>query len=350
MKAVPYLSTLAAGLLAIATFCTTTQAQTQTNLRIIGQPLSTGLIQKNKEEVFFQQLAQDPELNISIDYKPVDVLGIKDTDQLRILKSGLFELVSLRVLRNSRDEPALVGLDLVGGSPDFGTAKKVMQAYEPYIDELLQKKFNAKVLGIWPFGSQIIFCKKPISGLTDMRGAKVRVIDQNLAKVMETLGATPVPMSFPEVHQALALGVVDCAVTDASSANSAGWPEVTTHQYPLGLQMSPNAYVINIKAWNKLNAQTQQQLQKKFKTLTEDIWDYSEELHNDAMACNTGSDSCRLGKKFTLTHVPVTESDIAQITSMLTEVSLPAWSEACDKVNKNCSEQWRNLVLPILEK
>lgn len=350
MKTTYHLSTLVAGILTFSLTSIAAPAQAQNSLRVIGQPLSTGLIQKNKEEVFFQQLAQDPDLGLAIDYKPVDVLGVKDTDQLRILKSGLFDLVSLRVLRNSRDEPALVGLDLVGGSPDFETAKKVMQAYEPYIDGLLQKKFDAKVLGIWPFGSQILFCKKPVSALADVRGAKVRVIDQNLAKVMETLGATPVPMSFPEVHQALALGVVDCAVTDASSANSAGWPEVTTHQYPLGFQMSPNAYVINLKAWNKLSPQTQEKLQEKFQALTADIWNYSEELHNDALACNTGADSCQLGKKFKLTNVPVSPADVTQLTEMLTSVSLPVWSEACDKVNKNCSDQWKSLVLPQLEK
>ena len=326
-----------------------TVAQAQTNLRVIGQPLSTGLIQKNKEEPFFKKLAEDPNLNLKIDYSPVDVLGVKDTDQLRILKSGLFDVVSLRVLRNSRDEPALVGLDLVGGSPDFPTAKRVMTAYEPYIDGLIQKKFNGKVLGVWPFGSQMLFCKKEVKGLDDVRGAKVRVIDQNLAKVMESLGATPVPMSFPEVHQALALGVVDCAVTDASSANSAGWPEVTTHQYPLGFQMSPNAYVINLKTWNKLDASTQEQLKKEFTALTEDIWQYSEELHNDAMACNTGSDQCKLGKKFQLTNVPVSDEDVTRLTKMLTEVSLPVWREACDKVNKDCSTQWENLVLPVLK-
>lgn len=222
--------------------------------RVVGQPIATGLIQKNKEQVFFEQLEEKSNGMFVADYKPIDTLGIKDTEQLRVLKAGLFDIISLRVLRNSRDEPALVGLDLVGAGPDFATARKVFDAYTPELDRLLQKKFNSRLLGAWPFGAQILFCKKPIENLDSLHGLKVRVIDQNLSKVMETLGATPVPMSFPEVHQALALGVVDCAVTDPSSANSAGWPEVTTHQMALGFQMSPNAYVITEKAWQRMSS------------------------------------------------------------------------------------------------
>ena len=88
-----------------------------------------------------------------------------------------------------------------------------------------------KLLGIWPFGPQILFCKKPITKLADLKGMKVRVYDQNLAKFIEIVGGTPVPVSFSETHQALSLGVVDCAITGPSSANSSDWPEVTTHQY-----------------------------------------------------------------------------------------------------------------------
>ncbi|MFK7889822.1 MAG: hypothetical protein AB8B63_03320 [Granulosicoccus sp.] len=44
----------------------------------------------------------------------MDVTGIKDTEQLRILKDGLFDIVSLRLRQVSRDEPTILGLDLVG--------------------------------------------------------------------------------------------------------------------------------------------------------------------------------------------------------------------------------------------
>ena len=44
------------------------------------------------------------------------------------MKAGLFDIVSLRVSQNSRDEPTLLGLDLVGAAPDYETARKVYNA------------------------------------------------------------------------------------------------------------------------------------------------------------------------------------------------------------------------------
>ena len=122
------------------------------NFKAIGQPLATGLIQKNKEQPFFENFAARTGLPIDVDYKPIDTLGIKDTEQLRVMKTGLFDLVSLRVSQNSRDEPTLLGLDLVGASPDYATGRKVSKAYFQTVDERLQKQFNVKLLGVWPFG------------------------------------------------------------------------------------------------------------------------------------------------------------------------------------------------------
>ncbi len=316
-------------------------AQSPMTFKVIGQPAATGLVQKNYEKPFFEHLAERTGLNIQADYKPVDQLGIKDTEQLRVMKAGLFDIVSLRVSQNSRDEPSLLGLDLVGAAPDYATARKVYEAYMPVLDKRLQQQFQVKLLGAWPFGPQILFCKKPVASLADLKGLKVRTYDQNLAKFMESVGATPVPLSFTEVHQSLSMGVVDCAITGPSSANSSGWPEVTTHQYALGVQMAVNAYAITLKAWNRLKPQEQVKLQAAFTKLSDDIWVYSEELTVDAMNCNAGKEPCKLGKKFKLIDSPLQEADKKVLTAAVARISVPTWAEICDKANKTCSADWK---------
>jgi TRAP-type C4-dicarboxylate transport system substrate-binding protein len=323
-------------------------AQDRIKFKAIGQPLATGLIQKNKEQPFFENFAQRTGLPIDVDYKPIDTLGVKDTEQLRVMKAGLFDIVSLRVSQNSRDEPTLLGLDLVGASPDYATGRKVSKAYFKTVDERLQKQFNVKLLGVWPFGPQILFCKKPIAKLADVKGMKVRVYDQNLAKFIEMVGGTPVPVSFADTHQSLSLGVVDCAITGPSSANSAGWPEVTTHQLPLGFQMALNGYAISTKAWNQLKPDQQVKLQAAFDKLTEEIWTYSEELFQDALNCNQGKDPCTTGKKFKLVNVPLQAADTELVRGAVSKVSLPTWAEVCDKSNPGCSKGWSAQVAPVL--
>ncbi|MFO1326134.1 MAG: TRAP transporter substrate-binding protein [Rubrivivax sp.] len=316
--------------------------------KIIGQPLATGLIQKNKEAPFFEKFAERTGLPIDADYKPIDTLGIKDTEQLRVMKAGLFDIVSLRVSQNSRDEPTLLGLDLVGAAPDYATGRKVWKAWQDTLDARLQQQFNVKLLGVWPFGPQILFCKKPITKLADVKGLKVRVYDQNLAKFIESVGGTPVPLSFADTHQSLSLGVVDCAVTGPSSANSAGWPEVTTHQLPLGFQMALNGYAISMKAWAALKPDQQAKLKTAFDGLIDDIWKYSEELFVDALNCNAGKDPCTTGKKFKLVSVPVTPADIELVRGAVGKISVPAWTEVCDKSNPGCSQKWMTQVAPVI--
>ncbi len=340
-------SAFAATAALVAAACAPAHAE-NLKLKAIGQPLATGLIQKNKEQPFFENFAARTGLPIDVDYKPKDTLGIKDTEQLRVMKTGLFDIVSLRVSQNSRDEPTLLGLDLVGASPDYVTGRKVAKAYFQTVDERLQKQFGVKLLGVWPFGPQILMCSKPIEKLADVKGLKVRVYDQNLAKFIESLGGTPVPLAFPDTHQSLSLGVVDCAITGPSSANSAGWPEVTTHQLPIGFQMALNGYAITLKAWGKLKPDQQVKLQAAFDTLGDDIWKYSEELFQDALNCNAGKDPCTTGKKFKLKDVAVSPADVQLVRSAVGKVSLPIWAEVCDKTNPACSQKWKATVGPIV--
>jgi TRAP-type transport system periplasmic protein len=337
------MSLLAAALVAA---CVALPAHAQEKLRFkaIGQPLATGLVQKNKEQPFFETLAEKTGLPIEVDYKPIDTLGVKDTEQLRMMKSGLFEIVSLRVSQNSRDEPMLLGLDLVGQNPDYATGRLSAKAWFDTLDARLQQQFQVKLLGIWPFGPQVLFCKKPIARLADVKGLKVRVYDQSLAKFISSLGGTPVALSFPETHQSLSLGVVDCAITGPSSANSAGWPEVSTHQLPIGFQVALNAYAITLKSWNQLKPDQQAKLKAAFDAQTEEVWKYSEELFKDAVNCNVGRDPCTTGKKFKLVDVPVTKADIDLVKAAVRDISLPAWAEVCDQSNPGCSQKWKATV------
>lgn len=323
-------------------------AQETMNWKMLGQPLATGNIQSQVEQPFFENFAERTGLPINVDYQPVDTTGIKDTEQLRIMKAGLFDLVSLRMAPNSRDAPSLTGLDLVGLNPGYEMARSVVDAYEPVLDEQLQERFNIKLLSVWPFGPQIIFCDAPISSLADLEGLKVRVYDQSLAQFVQSIGATPVPLSFPEVHQSLSLGAIDCAITGPSSANSAGWPEVTTHQLTLGMGTALNGYAISLTAWNQLDEEQQATLEASIDELSEEIWTYSEELYNDALNCNSGESSCSTGTAYDLVSVEPSEEDLALVREALINISLPTWSQICDQSSESCSADWKTAVGPLI--
>ena len=316
--------------------------------RAAGNLVATGLIQQTKEQPFFENFARNTGLPIDVDYKPMDVLGVKDADGLRVLKSGLFDVVTLRLAQVSRDEPFFLGPDIVGLSTDYEIARKVVDSYRDVFDKRLQERYNGKLLGIYPFGPQVVFCKVPITGLADLKGRKVRVYDQSLAKFIEKLGGIPVTISFGETQQALERGVTDCAITGPSSANSAGWPEVTSHFMPIGFQIALNAFALNLDKWNALTPDQKVKMTEAFKKFETEVWGYSKELFEDASRCNVGKEPCKTGKKFAMKDVPVKAADQKLIHDALTQVSLPTWSELCDKSYDKCSAIWKQVVGPVV--
>jgi TRAP-type C4-dicarboxylate transport system substrate-binding protein len=313
-------------------------------LKALGQPGATGLIQENLEAPFFANFAKNTGLDINISFQTLDQTGIKGAEELRILKSGLFDIISLRLQQVSRDEPILLGLDLVGQNPTFAEGRKSMAEFSPAVDQRLQKKFDTKLLGLWPFGPQVLFCNAEIGSLADVKGLKVRTYDQNLANFVSSIGGTPVPLGFADVHQSLARGVVDCAITGPSSANSASWPEETTHVLPLAYQIAVQGYGMNLKVWNKFSAEEQAKIQKAFDKHTDDIWAYSKELFDDAMRCNVGETPCELNKPYKLVNVPVSDADIATVQNAVKTLSVPAWAVICDKKDPTCSSDWKATV------
>jgi len=172
----------------------------------------------------------------------------------------------------------------------------------------------------------------------------VRVYDQNLANFVSSVGGTPVPLSFPDVHQSLARGVVDCAITGPSSANSAGWPEVTAYTLPIAFQLAMNGYGISLDAWNRLTVEDQVKLQAGFDALVGEIWTYSETLFDDAVRCNVGAAPCETGKPYALKLVAITDADRDLIANAVKDISFPTSAEICDKTNPGCSEGWKASV------
>jgi TRAP-type C4-dicarboxylate transport system substrate-binding protein len=265
-----------------------------------------------------------------------------------VLKSGLFDIVTLRLAQVSRDEPFFLGPDIVGLSTDYDIARKVVDAYRESFDKRLQERYNGKLLGIYAFGPQVVFCKVPITGLADLKGKKVRVYDASLAKFIEKIGGIPVTIAFGETQQALERGVTDCAITGPSSANSAGWPEVTTHFMPIGFQIALNAYAMNLDKWNKLPADQKARLTESFRKFEGEVWAYSRELFEDASRCNVGKEPCKTVKKYNMKEVAVKPADLKLIHDALNTVSLPTWSEVCDKSYDKCSATWKQVVGPVV--
>ena len=202
-------------------------------MRVIGN-ISVNIAQVDGvERPFFSELADNVGIDTTVQYNPMDVIGLSGSDALRMLRSGAFDLMSVQIGMVSRDDPFFEGMDLNGVSPTLEDLRKAMDSYRDVFDKRLQEKFNAKVLTLWPFGEMVTFCNAPLNSMADLKGKKVRVFTSSMAAVMDHFGATPVSLQLNEVYPALQRGVVDCGVVAAATAISGKWPAACRNQREL---------------------------------------------------------------------------------------------------------------------
>ena len=97
--------------------------------------------------------------------------------------------------------------------------------------------------------------KKPIMKPSDVKGLKVRVMNNDLySGMISALGGNPSPMAFSEVFQSLKTGVVDGAENNWPSYESTGHFEVAQY-YSLSQHLIiPECVCINDKVYNNLSA------------------------------------------------------------------------------------------------
>lgn len=313
---------------------------------VLGQPQSVGLLQRDQEAPFFRTLADTTGLPLTITYKTADSFGLKDTHQLEALRDGRVDIVSLRFMQNIAKEPALEGLDLPGMIPDFQQARRVVDAYGPTLDRYLQASFGAKLLGLWSFGPQVMVCRGPVGSLKDLKGRKVRIASPGLAQLIAAIGGIPAILPFEDTKEALALGLVDCAVTSAASADFAGWTEHTHYYFPLAFQFGFNGYAISLAKWKALQPQEQERLMQAFRAFSVKLWRYSENLQRESERCIVG-ESCRQRRSHALRPVPVTSQDVQLLQRLSREVVLPTWSARCEARRPGCRHTWDQTVAPV---
>ncbi len=312
-------------------------------MRVAGNFSSNVHHSEGIERPFFTGLSKASGVPLAVRFNPMDVVNVKAEDALRLLRSNIFDVMSVQIGQIARDDPFFEGIDLAGVAPTMNALRTSVNAYREAFDKRLQEKFKAKVLTLWPFGPQVFFCNKPIKSAADFKGLKVRSFTPTMSAMLQQLGATPVSLAFSEVYSSLGNGVVDCGVTSPNSGNSGKWPEVTQYFYPLAISGSVQGHFVSLAFWNKLSADQQEKISAEFKKMENQMWDLAEKGTEDSINCNTGKE-CKDGTPFNMTLVPVTAADEALIKAASSATVLPMWKTICNKVDPQCSATWNATV------
>jgi TRAP-type C4-dicarboxylate transport system substrate-binding protein len=82
---------------------------------------------------------------------------------------------------------------------------------------------KVKVVGFGRYPYAVMHARKPINGLTDLKGLKMSAFSRISSQVIENLGGVPVTMPVSDVYQSLQRGLIDVTIT--------AWVAVETYKY-----------------------------------------------------------------------------------------------------------------------
>lgn len=323
------------GLAALSTWATETAPPVK--LTILGSWSMLSQYQDHEKPFWQDTVPRLSEGRISVDVKGFNEAGLKGSEVVRLMKLGLADFGTTVISYTSADDPVGEGVDLAGLATDPKTAQRVADAYLPVMSAAFEQKYGIRVMALWPYPAQMLFCKKPIANLDSLRGKKVRVSLRTTSDLIEALGAITVSIPFDETYASIKAGEVDCLITGTLPAYTARFHEVTTHLYNLPVGWSIVMLGVNLAAWEKLAPQDQAMLKTEIGKLSNTLWKTAEQQTSTGIACTTATRPCPLGEPGKLTLVASSEADRARMQKVVREVVAKRWAERC---GASCAQAW----------
>lgn len=313
-------------------------------LKAVGTWSSLTNFKKHEGPFFNERLAEASGGSIIGDIKSQSGLGLKGFEIMRLVKNGVFDFAFGLPGYVAAENAVFEGADLSSLVQDIETERKVAEAYFPTMEKNFEEIYNAKLLMLYPFPSQTLWCNAEVNSIEDLKGKKIRVYATTLGDFVEGAGGTSVTVPFAEVIPALEKGVVDCGITGTMSAYSANWQQVATHAYTLRVGWGLAFGAMNMDKWNALSPAQQELMQTEIAALNERMWAETATEDEIAISCITGGD-CDIGEKGNMKLVTPSAEDLAARDKIATEVVLARWAERC---GAECAENWNNTVGSIL--
>jgi TRAP-type transport system periplasmic protein len=137
----------------------------------------------------------------------------------------------------------------------YGDLAKAMEIIRPNLEAAYAKR-GIVMLGQYTYPFQVIWGKKKITSLADIKGLKLRVTSVEQGEFIRRFGGIPLTMGSPDVAAALDRGVVEGALT-ASSGGGLVWHDLLKYRYGFPTSYVNSTFVVNKEAFDALPPATQ---------------------------------------------------------------------------------------------
>lgn len=339
-----------AGLAACLVGLTPVQAQAPAadapqHLRIVGGLAGVNQFTRHEEPFWSRDLARLSNGRATAEIVPFDRAGIRGQEVLRLVQLGAVPFGTALLSLSATQDPELSAPDLAGLNPDAVSLRRSVDAFRTYLQKILRERYRIELLALYTYPAQVTYCTKPLSGLADLAGRRIRTSGSSQADWVTALGAIPVQTGFAEIVANVRSGNIDCAITGTMSGNTIGLFEVTSHIYIMPVSWGVAAFVANGAAWTALPKDLQALLRRELPKLEEAIWAESARETGEGIACNIGAPTCTGGRKGGMTEVRETSADSSKRRDILVKNVLPGWVQRC---GVRCAQVWGQTIGPAV--
>jgi TRAP-type C4-dicarboxylate transport system substrate-binding protein len=317
------------------------------SLRIVGGLAGVNQFTRHEEPFWRQELPRLSGGKLRADIAAFDRAGIRGQDMLRLMTLGVVPFGTALLSLSSQTEPLLGAPDLAGLNPDMAALRRHSTAWRPLLEKTLRDKHNIELLAVYVYPAQMLFCRRPLTGLADLAGRRIRTASPTQVDWVESLGAKAVITPFAELQQGLRNGSTDCALTGSMSGFTIGLHKLTTHVYTMPINWGMALFGANTGAWAALTADQRAMLKQELMRLEQAIWAESERETAAGVRCLTGTagnDDCGAAPQGRMTAVAPSPADEKRRREVLTGTVLPRWVQRC---GATCAAAWNETIGPV---
>ncbi len=208
-------------------------------------------------DLFAELVEKNTNGEISIDVFHGGVLG-SQPDAIEQVRIGAIEVGNFNL---GPIGPIVKKADLVSLPFIFRSVPHMFRVLEGEAGDIIAEAMgDAGILPLAWFdaGARSFYAQKAINSPNDVKGLKIRVMNNNLyTSMIAAMGGNPSPMAFSEVQQALKTGVVDGAENNFPSFKNVGHFEVTTNYSLSEHLIIPECICVNTAKFNALSPKLQ---------------------------------------------------------------------------------------------
>jgi TRAP-type C4-dicarboxylate transport system substrate-binding protein len=316
----------------------------EVRLRIVGGLAGVAQFEQFEKPFWTRELARLTRGRASAEIVPFDQAGIRGQEMLRLMQLGVVPF-GTALLGVAAAQDALLGApDLAGLAGDAAQLNRVLAAFRPQLEKVLRERYGVRLLAVYAYPAQTVFCRAPLGSLADLAGRRVRTSAVSQSDLVEALGGRPVQIAFAEVTAAVKQGAVDCAITGTLSGHAIGLHEVTNYLHTQPISWGLSVFGANIAAWNALDGEMQQLLLRELASLEQTIVANAVTQTDEGVACNTGQRECRAGRPGRMVAGRAVD-DAQRVREVFATAVLPRWVKRC---GPECAGIWNQTIGPAV--